>query len=1106
MLRVIRGPGLPTCRENLIAHCAELIREGDGDDFLWVTPTRRSALALSASLLRRAGVSTAPEPRVFHLAGLFERCSDEPKAISGRLLQAAITEIIESHPQGWPAFVNGRGQARGGAVTLLAKTFADLRARGSALPSPRSDPDRQALEILGRLSERLDASDKLDEGTRRRRMRWALAAKALRREFGSAKFAVLDGFDELDEDFSQALGALRDWVDVDDDVLLLIDDPFDRPALRAHLADPLDEILAEVPEEDRIGVGNPPASPLVSSFASEEIPEQPIDDSSVELILCRTPHDEAVWFARRIKRWAREHPDLPLSRIAVTFANLEEVAPTVSDVFRAWGIPFNLSGPDGGGETLASTPMIQTALALWRVAASDFARRDLATLARHRLWRGTYGLHALDIEIEGRELRVARGLVLWRRRIGDALAVTRRLLGEPGDLAADEESRTARARRERAVRLERMDEALTRLAADLQPLRGRTTVHEALSALRDLLVRRRALDRLLVLAGMAESPEAIGTHLRAFGTLEELIDELGRTPWLSDRALDPPEILRQASMLLEQTPLETRPPDTEAVQVLGRYELRGLPWSLICVGGLVEGAWPPEQRVSAFGEDSPLAISHHPEEVHLARQRHAFYQILRAGVERLVLSRPALIGDIPQNPSPLLEEVAMRLGRLGDIFAPEDKGAPEDAKPPWKVEDITEPADCLSGRELQAVAGTVLDASLPSASLELLDRCLREGDESLDPLRRGIAGVHARRQIEPWSAWDGQVTDAGLLSWLATFTADRIWSATQLESISKCAWRAAAERLLGLEAPRDDPEAGIQPMERGLLIHAILCDFLRGWRERKGRERAFILSEEVSEACKLMDEVAGTHLERRPQGALLWEIERELLLGTSERPGTLMQFVRDEAEAGSILAPTLLEWAFGWPEGREPSGSEGHAPPLEISTASGAAVLLRGVIDRIESSESNEWAVVDYKTGAVPSRTDIARGLHLQIPLYMRAVQRHLAGESGRVVQGSVRRMGRLDQMETKRILALRGCEAIGSPSGRSGLEAHEIEEQIRLAEQHAVSVAQAVASGALHWTTRDTSEVCSRCDWRHACRRDPHRAARLGAPSPPTDGGEDAL
>jgi hypothetical protein len=117
----------------------------------------------------------------------------------------------------------------------------------------------------------------------------------------------------------------------------------------------------------------------------------------------------------------------------------------------------------------------------------------------------------------------------------------------------------------------------------------------------------------------------------------------------------------------------------------------------------------------------------------------------------------------------------------------------------------------------------------------------------------------------------------------------------------------------------------------------------------------------------------------------------------------------------------------------------------------------------------------------------------------MRAVQRHLAGESGRVVLGAVRRVGRLDQMETRRILTLRDCEAIGLPPGWPGFEADEIERQIGMAEQHAVSVARAVASGALHWTTRDTSAVCDRCDWRRTCRRDPHRAACLGEPSPPS-------
>jgi ATP-dependent helicase/nuclease subunit B len=47
---------------------------------------------------------------------------------------------------------------------------------------------------------------------------------------------------------------------------------------------------------------------------------------------------------------------------------------------------------------------------------------------------------------------------------------------------------------------------------------------------------------------------------------------------------------------------------------------------------------------------------------------------------------------------------------------------------------------------------------------------------------------------------------------------------------------------------------------------------------------------------------------------------------------------------------------------------------------------LRGKIDRIDAG-TNDWTVVDYKTGAPPTLAAIKKGTSLQLPLYLRAAE-----------------------------------------------------------------------------------------------------------------------
>lgn len=1076
MLRVLRGPGLPALRSQLRATWADLIRAGRGDAGLWIVPTHRGALWLAAALMRESGVGAAAAPRVYGLEAFIDRFAP-PSAVAspGQLLLAtheAVAALQAGDAAAVRSFVTDAGVPRAGAVNTLASVYLAVRRESERIPEGRTPLDRAASQVFRAIRERLEGRGLIDEAACARRALQGLTPAALSRAFGACEFAVVDGFDEFDARLRRVLGVLAAWAA---DVALVVDDPVDRPALRQHMEEALAEFTAEAAE--LVEVAAPAAPALASAFGGPRRPVEAAGPPHVTLRLCRTPHDEVVFLARFLRDWSRAHPAVPLRRIAVTFAEPGRYEALVREVFTAWGLPHNLSGPSAGG-MLAEAPLGQAALGLWRLAARDFPRRELAALARHRLWRGAYRLRAEVIEREGRELRVARGAALWRERVGESAQRAEALAAMTTDQEIEDGRELGALRRRRLRELRALRAGLERLGEDLEPLTRPGTLFDALTHLRSVLVKRRATERLLTLC--AHDAEASRRVLAASAALDALIGEIDAAGALAGRRLEPGEALALGERLFAQTPMEARPPDTDAIQVLGRHELRGLPWVLICVGGLIEGAWPQRPAASPFRDDSPFAPPAEPPGIDLSRQRHAFWQILRSGADELVFTRPASIDDAPVNPSPFLEEVAALLGR-------EDEIGGEDA-PVWKIEDIASLSACRAPCELQWTAAALIDEAVPALPEEQIARSLLATHAVLRPVAEGLGIIRARRRLDGFSPWEGRLRDAGLLAFLARRAEAHVWSATELERLSACAWRAGVERELGLSAWDEDDEEGVHRLERGQLIHTVLCDFLRRWRAQTGRDRAVILPAERDSALSLMRRVAEQALARTPAGALLWEIERELLLGTGEREGLLTRFVEDDVSDGGGFAPVHLEWRFGWAANRPgPEGTEGGAAALELETGRGV-LRVRGVIDRVECTADRAlWAVVDYKSGRGEiSRADALAGLHLQIPLYALAVDRLLASPRGSVAAGSIRRIARLDEMESKFLFALEGCGAVAA---RRRQTAEEIAELIQSAAAHAASAAQHAAEGDFAWTTRPRREVCERCDWQRVCRREETKA-----------------
>ncbi len=209
---------------------------------------------------------------------------------------------------------------------------------------------------------------------------------------------------------------------------------------------------------------------------------------------------------------------------------------------------------------------------------------------------------------------------------------------------------------------------------------------------------------------------------------------------------------------------------------------------------------------------------------------------------------------------------------------------------------------------------------------------------------------------------------------LAELRHERLWSASGLKDWHGCPARWFLERVL---RARDIEPSG-EPLARGGLAHAALRDTLDGLRRRYGSAR--LSPARLPAAKALLHEALARHAPDFPLS-----VAPERIPGVRRRlEADLERYLAHACEQDSPLEPTHLELDFGFATEDEPG-----LPPLDL----GEGIRVRGRIDRIDLAPSGQAVLYDYK-GAVapPAAKWLAEG-HLQLPIYMRAVEQLLQNE-----------------------------------------------------------------------------------------------------------------
>jgi RecB family exonuclease len=190
--------------------------------------------------------------------------------------------------------------------------------------------------------------------------------------------------------------------------------------------------------------------------------------------------------------------------------------------------------------------------------------------------------------------------------------------------------------------------------------------------------------------------------------------------------------------------------------------------------------------------------------------------------------------------------------------------------------------------------------------------------------------------------------------------APRPYRVSQVDQFTRCPFKYFASSVVGLREERGI-EAGLTPLERGVLVHEIFERFYTAWRDQRG---GAITSASLADALEMFRRVVREVLERLPGPDRALEETR--LLGSLVARGLAERVFQLEVEAGGEIVDRLievpLEGTFAFPEAAGLRDRE---------------IAIRAKADRIDVFDDGTIRVIDYKLGRPPDlETSVQVGVY----------------------------------------------------------------------------------------------------------------------------------
>ncbi|MDZ7859088.1 MAG: PD-(D/E)XK nuclease family protein [Candidatus Krumholzibacteriota bacterium] len=243
-----------------------------------------------------------------------------------------------------------------------------------------------------------------------------------------------------------------------------------------------------------------------------------------------------------------------------------------------------------------------------------------------------------------------------------------------------------------------------------------------------------------------------------------------------------------------------------------------------------------------------------------------------------------------------------------------------------------------------------------------------------DFFARSIEMLKNRRNESRFTPFDGVFESRAARACVRSMLERKgyLFSATSLERYAKCPFSFLMNNVLQVES-LEEPETiiGINPMQRGFIVHELLERFYRNLAEKDllpvKRDKWELIWKVFKETA---DKIFGWYSRNRPVGLeLLWEMEK----GKIERSVNI--FLEKELDEKGEYTPVLFEKPFSL----SPDDIELILPGNKRK------VGFRGRIDRIDFMGNESFRVIDYKTGSLEGKKNntLRGGDYLQLPVYL---------------------------------------------------------------------------------------------------------------------------
>jgi RecB family exonuclease len=660
--------------------------------------------------------------------------------------------------------------------------------------------------------------------------------------------------------------------------------------------------------------------------------------------------------ARMLAREVRQIMDrgVQAEDVLVLFRQWSPQAELALETLRAWGIPAwsRTSGPLDGDSAVAAL------LLAMRVPAEDWETDLLVRLLRHGQVR-------------------------------------------PTERGADPAALVAAASAIQAARVFRggpdlILKALGRLASDpkvKQPLRQRAGSASAIVPWILGVLERAArprgwfgqVEQLLDLSdslGLGRLPRA----RRALDQMRDVLEERGDLAarlrrGKPERPISWAEFSREVGRIIAETPLDgPAAPATGCVRLATVDDARGACAKFILLADLAEGSFPAREAVEPFLAVAPGQVPDAAARLAYSREALRFLGVLGSAEHGATLLYPTTDAK---------GQELLRAGFLDELLGlltPDAARLCHESHSRFDpaLVDYPDLAAAPADRRVRAIArarelgdATAL-AGIPVTSDETA---------AMDGVAAALTAARSRAYRSPFGEFDGMLRDgAAIVDVGDRFNREFLFSPSQLETYIGCPFQFFAKYVMKLDVRDDRDELGEDFTERGSRIHDLL-ERLEGYRRSLAGTRELQNVEKIAlDGVKKIELADPTGVDRGLR--MIEDLRLERVLNRYR-----VQLKDYEANSPSKPVPLAFEVKFGQEADEE--FEEIAYPPLQIGPEH-CGIKLQGMIDRIDIVETPQgptFRVIDYKSGAGPSATDVKTGHMLQLPLYALAVERHILAD-----------------------------------------------------------------------------------------------------------------